>query len=147
MELHTTSEIINLAKYLENESAKFYERLSEKYTEHQAFLLTFARENRKNIIQIERAYYSVITDAIEGCFAFNVESDEYLLETEMAEKATYSDTLHQALDMEGKIVKFYSDAAEQSKSLMADVPRTFKMVAKKRNDRKSTLRLLLSQED
>jgi len=147
MELHTTSEIVNLAKYLENESAKFYERLSEKYTEHQAFLLTFARENRKNIIQIERAYYSVITDAIEGCFAFNVESDEYLLETLIGEDGKHSNTLHQAIDIEEIIIKFYSDAAEQSKSLMADVPRTFKMVAKKRNDRKSTLRLLLSQED
>jgi hypothetical protein len=37
------------------------------------------------------------------------------------------------------MVHFYSDAAEQSKSLMADVPRAFKMVAKKRNLRKEKL--------
>ena len=47
--------------------------------------------------------------------------------------------------MEEKIAQFYADAAEQSKSLMADVPRTFKMVAKKRNDRIPKLRSLIEK--
>ena len=145
MILHTTSEVINFSKKLENESAKFYESLSQRYTEDKDVFLSFATENKKNIVQTERAYYGVITDAIEGCFAFNVETDEYTFETDVAENPTYSDALRQALDMEEKIARFYADAAEQSKSLMADVPRTFKMVAKKRNDRIPKLRSLIEK--
>jgi hypothetical protein len=47
------------------------------------------------------------------------------------------------MEIEEKIIKFYSDAAEQSKSLMADVPRAFRMVAKKRGRRQSTLQSLI----
>jgi len=55
--------------------------------------------------------------------------------------------LAKAIEIEEKIIKFYSDAAEQSKSLMADVPRAFKMVAKKRANRQSTLKALLDKKD
>jgi len=48
--------------------------------------------------------------------------------------------------MEEKIVRFYSDAAQQSRSLMADVPRAFAMVAKKRDNRSSILKSLLDKE-
>ena len=105
------------------------------------------KENEKNIVQVERAYYGVITDAIEGCFSFNIDPTEYSFKAELAEKASYSEALDKALEIEEKIIKFYSDAAEQSKSLMADVPRAFKMVAKKRGNRQSTLKSLLSKED
>jgi len=135
MKLHTASEVIGLAKKLENESAKFYQDLSQKYAKDEDVCLSFAKENGKNIVQIERAYYEVITDAIEGCFAFGIEPDEYTFETTLAEKASYSDALDKAIEMEEKILKFYSAAAEQSKSLMADVPRTFLMVARKRDNR------------
>ena len=122
MKLHTASEVISFAKELENESAKFYEDLSQKYAKDKDILLSFAKENKKNVLQIERAYYGVITDAIEGCFAFDIESDEYTFETELVDNASYSDALGKAIKIEEKIKKFYSDAAEQSKSLMADVP-------------------------
>jgi len=144
MELHTTSEVISMAKDLENESAKFYESLSQKYPEYQALFLSSAKDNRKNIVQIERAYYSVITDAIEGCFAFNVESDDYLLEMFPGDNGTYHEALLHAIKMEENIMKFYSFAAEQSNSLMADIPRAFRLVLKKRGDRKLKLKSLLS---
>jgi len=143
MKLHTASEVISFAKKLENESAKFYQDLSQRYAKDEDVFLSFAKENGKNVVQIERAYYGVITDAIEGCYAFDVESDKYTLETALAEKASYSDALGTAIEMEEKIVKFYSDAAEQSKSLMADVPRNFVMVAKKRSNRGPKLKSLM----
>ncbi len=142
MKLHTASEVISLAKSLENESVKFYQDLSQKYAKDKEVFLSFAKENGKNVVQIERAYYGVITDAIEGCYAFNIESDEYTFETVLTENASYSDALDRAVEMEEKIVKFYSDAAEQSESLMADVPRAFMMVAKKRGNRVAKLRSL-----
>jgi len=142
MELNTASATISFAKKLEEDSAKFYEDLSQRYAKDVDVLLSFAKENRKNIVQIERTYFGVITDAIEGCFAFNINPDEYVFETELAEKASYSDALEKALEIEEKIIKFYSDAAEQSKSLMADIPRAFVMVAKKRDNRKAILKSL-----
>ena len=142
MKLNTASGVIGFAKKLESESAKFYEDLSQRYAKNADVLLSFAKENGKNIIQIERAYYEVITDAIEGCFAFNLEADDYILEASLPQDMKYSDALDKVIEMEGEIVKFYSDAAEQSESLMADVPRAFKMVAKKRGNRIPKLRSL-----
>ncbi len=136
MELNTASEVISFAKKLEEENAKLYEDLAQRYMEGREILLSFARENRKNMVQIERTYYEVITDAIEGCFSFKINPDEYTLKT---------DTLNKTVEMEERIIKFYSDAAEQSKSLLADVPRVFTMIAKKRGERKSKLEELLQK--
>ena len=145
MEIHTASATISFAKKLEEDSAKFYEDLSQRYAKDADVLLSFAKENRKNIVQVERAYYGVISDAIEGCFAFNVNPDEYTFKTELAEKASYSDVLNKAIEIEEQIIKFYSDAAEQSKSLMADIPRNFVIVAKKRNNRIPKLKSLIEK--
>ena len=146
MELNTASATISFTKKLEEDSAKFYEDLSQRYAKDKDVLLSFAKENGKNIVQVERAYYGVITDAIEGCFAFKINPDEYTFKTELAEGASYSDALEKAVEMEEKIIKFYTDAAEQSKSLMADVPRAFMIVAKKRENRGAMLKSLLGKE-
>jgi hypothetical protein len=142
MIIHTASEGITLSRKLENESAKFYEDLATKYNEDAETFLAFSRENKKNISQIESAYYGVITDAIEGGYAFNLETDNYALNTEIPEKADYADILKQAVAMEDKIIAFYTEAAEQSKGLMADVPRAFLLVAKKRGSRIEKLKEL-----
>ncbi len=140
--LHTTSEVISLAKKFENESAKFYEGLSRKYPEDKDVLLSFVEENGKNVVQIERAYYGVITDALEGCFAFNINPDDYTFKTELTGGMSYAAALDRAIEIEEKIAGFYTAAAEQSKSLMADVPRSFMMVVKKRGNRVARLRSL-----
>jgi len=143
MTIHTASEGITLARKLENDSAKFYEDMSRKYTQDAETLLSFSRENKKYIIQIDRAYYGVITDAIEGGYAFNLDPDNYTFKTGIPEKASYADILKQAAAMEDKITAFYTDAAEQSRALMADVPRTFLLVVKKREARRTKLQQLL----
>ncbi|MFC1864577.1 hypothetical protein ACFLYG_01960 [Chloroflexota bacterium] len=143
MRLHTASEVISFAKKLENESANLYQDLSRRYVKDEDVFISFAKENEKNAVQIQRVYYGVISDAIEGCFAFDVESDEYTFEAVLAQDASYSDALDKALSIEEKIIRFYSDAATQSDSLMADVPRAFKLVAKKRGNRRAKLESLL----
>ena len=147
MVINTCSGAMSFAKELENKSAQFYQNLSQRFVKDKEVFLFFAKENGGYITQIERAYYGVITDALEGCFAFHINPEEYALKTELAEKAIYSEALGRAIEIEEKIIKFYSDAAEQSKSLMADVPRAFRMVAKKRNNRQSTLKALLDKKD
>jgi len=145
MKLNTASAVISFTKQLENESAKFYESLAGKYAHDRDIPLTFAKENGRYVKEIERAYYSAITDAIEGCFAFDIETDEYMLETSLPPNTSYSDALAKAVGIEEKIIKFYSDAAQQSQSLMADVPRTFKLVAKKRSTRRQKLNSCLEK--
>ena len=147
MEINTASAAISFAKKLEEDCAKFYEDLSQRYSKDEDIFLSFVKENRKNVVQIERTYYGVITDAIEGCFAFNINPDEYTLKTELAEEASYSEALDKAVGIEERMIKFYSDAAEQSRSLLADVPRMFTMIAKKRSSRIPKLGSLVGKED
>ena len=145
MALNTCAQVISLAKELEGGSAEFYKTLAEKYERDEDVLLSLAKENGKNIVQIERAYYGVITDAIEGCFAFNMNPDDYRLNSELAERASYSEALEQALEIEEKMIDFYSVAAEQSKYLMADIPRAFSLIVKKRDNQRLMLKSLLSK--
>ena len=142
MKLQTASETISFVKELEEKSAKFYEDIFQRYARDEDVLLAFAKENRKYFTQIQRTYYSVITDAIEGCYAFNLDSDDYIFETDLPENTGYADALARAVGMEEKILDFYHVAADQSMSLMADVPRNFKVVAKKRKNRIPTLKSL-----
>jgi rubrerythrin len=145
MILHTASESISFSKKLENDSAEFYEALARLNAGDAETLLSFARENKKNISQIERAYYGVITDAIEGGYAFNLDPDIYSLKTTIGDVADYTAALKQAVEIEKTIIKFYTDAAEQSRPLMADVPRAFTAVVKKRTGRLEKLDALLNK--
>ena len=143
MILNTTSSVISFAKQLETETAKFYEDLAEKHAEAKDVFMSIAKDNSKAITQIERAYYNVITDAIEGCFAFELETDNHRIETGMSNNTGFAEALRKAIDIEEKMIAFYAVAAEQSSSLMADVPRAFRLTIKKRNDRIQMLKSLL----
>jgi rubrerythrin len=145
MRLNTSASVISFARQLEADSAAFYEKIGERYPKGAELFLAFSKENSKYVTMIERAYYGVITDALEGCFAFSVETDKYVFEKGPAKGLAYADALNQAIDMEKKLVSFYTDAAEQSKAFMADVPRTFLIVARKRKDREERLRALLDE--
>jgi hypothetical protein len=127
-------------------SADFYKNLAEMNADNKDLFLSFAKENEKYVKQIERAYYGVISDALEGCFAFSINPEVYSLETGLAENATLAEAVQEAMKIEETIVEFYNAAAEQSKSLMADVPRAFKLVVKKRSKRQSTLKSLADEE-
>jgi hypothetical protein len=49
--------------------------------------------------------------------------------------------------MEDRIISFYENASKQSQGLLADVPRAFKAVQKKRVERKLKLADLLDKEE
>jgi rubrerythrin len=144
MILQTASEGISLAKKLEFDSAQFYEGVAQKYPQGAESFKAMAKENKKYVSQTETAYFGVITDAIEGCFAFHIDPDNYVIKTDAAGVSSYKDALVQAVKTEETIIRFYTDAAEQSKSLMADVPRTFNLIARKRGERLSKLKSLMS---
>jgi rubrerythrin len=143
--INTCSQAISLAKELEEQSAKFYENFSKRSAEAGDLFLSFAKENGKFVTQVQRAYYGVITDALEGCFAFDMNPEVYVLDTELTDETGHDRALAKAVTIEEKIIGFYTTAAEQSKSLMADVPRAFTLVVKKRNKRLATLKSLIEK--
>jgi hypothetical protein len=142
MIINTTSEGMTLAKKLETDSAAFYEALAQKFPARAETFLAFAKENKKNIVNTERTYYGVVTDAIEGCYAFNLDTDKYVLDTKLAAKASEKDAVALAVKMEEIIIAFYTLAGEQGRALMADVPRAFTLLAKKRESRIAKLKEL-----
>lgn len=135
MRLNTASQVISFSRQLEEEGAGFYEAVAKKYTDKSDILLGLAHENKKNITRVERAYYSVITDAIEGCFTFDLDTEEYAGKASDLPNLTYDDAIKTAIAMEEKTARFYTQAAEQSKSLLADVPRVLTAMAKLRDER------------
>ena len=145
MLINTCSGAISLSREIENESTKFYQEMAKKYETEKELFIGFMKENGKFITQIERAYYGVITDALEGCFAFNLNPEDYKFKPNLPKDVSYSKAMAEALDMEDKIITFYQTAAEQSKHLMADVPRSFTLVAKKRSERILKLKSLLDK--
>ena len=141
--LQTASAVISFSKKLEGKSAGVYQELSKKYDQDKETLLAFARENEKYAAQVQRTYYGTISDALEGTFAFAIKPEAYEFEILTDEDAGHEDALHKAIEIETKVASFYSEAARQSKSLLADIPRIFTLITKKRTDRIEKLKALL----
>lgn len=145
MQSPTASEVISFAVKLEEDSGNFYEELAQRWANEREIWNSFSAQNRKNKTAIQRAYYGVISDALEGCFAFaDLDTDNYPINTELPLELGYADSLRRAIEMENIITAFYLDAARASKSLLADVPIVFERTARKRNERQLKFKELLN---
>ena len=142
--LNTASAVISFATRSEDSTAQFYEQLAAKYPKGKDAFLTFAKENRKNKVTVERAYYGVISDALEACFSFKdgLNPETYSVETGLPEGTSYADAVRAAIEKERRIQKLYLDGAKLSEGLMADVVTAFKLMAKKRDARLAQLNTL-----
>ena len=91
---------------------------------------------------MKRTYYGVISDALEACFSFQkgMNPDDYFVDTEIPADENLVEALRRAITIEETIQKAYSDAATLSEGLMADIPRTFRIIANKRGRRIAELR-------
>ena len=145
MSISTCSGAISFSRQLETESAGMYEDLARRFDGRSEFFLSLAKENRKFITQVERAYYGVITDALEGCFAFDLDTEGFELKISLPETLSLEGAVAAALTTEEKIICFYREAADQSKHLMADIPRSFNLVAKKRGERIAKIEALIGK--
>jgi uncharacterized membrane-anchored protein YhcB (DUF1043 family) len=131
MKLQTASETISYLRESEESAAQLYEKLAERFPEDADLLNELATNCRKYIKQIQRSYQSVISDAIEGCFAFTLETGDYPLQATVDEDERKA-ALAKVKELEEAFESVYTVAAKQSESLMADVPRQLKLVARKR---------------
>jgi hypothetical protein len=140
--LHTASEVVSLAKKLETDLADFYEAAAVKSAGDAEALLIFASEDRRNAAQVERAYYSAISDIIEGTTTFKLDAGRYEFPGAVGLKAATPGVLVQVIEMERRVAAFYADAATQSKSLMTDIARVFLLLARKHAARLDSLKTL-----
>jgi len=140
MTLQTASEGISFARELETKTAAFYEELAARFPEKAETFRSYAKANQKNVSNIERAYYGVITDAIEGCYAFKIEPEDFPIDVDTSSIADLAAAVAKAIKNEETLVRFFNEAAEQAKGTMADVPRTFGVVSRKHGERVDELK-------
>jgi rubrerythrin len=141
MELRTASAVVGFAERLETGAAGFYEAAASLFPDLAGLFRELARENAKNTQSVKRAYYSVISDALETGFSFqNLLSEPYEIETAFPANAGAAEILALAVANETKMGDFYRQAAECSQAFLADLPRVFKRMAANREKRLSRLR-------
>lgn len=133
MRLHTASEVISLLRLRENESGEYYEQLGRSIPEHSAMLKSLAQENRANVVAVQRAYNNVISDALEGGYAFDMDSKD--LDLTLPKSDSFSSAVQAAVAMETAMARVYSIAADQSRALLPDVSRAMSIIAAKRQAR------------
>jgi rubrerythrin len=146
MQLHTASETISFIREIENRIASYVEDLATRFPTHGGTLTALAGENRKYVKLLEQAYYSVITDAIEGGFAFNLDTADFDFETTESQDSELANAMEQLLELEQTAIRLYETAAAQSRSLMADVPRTMQQIVRKRQRHLDLIRSIAQTE-
>ena len=140
MKLHTASEVISLLRLRENETAEYYDRLVKATPELSQMLAGLARENRTNVVAVQRAYNNVISDALEGGYAFDIDSKD--LDLVLPKSDSISGGVEAAIEMETAMARAYSIAADQSHALLPDVSRAMSLIAAKRQARIEKLKAL-----
>jgi hypothetical protein len=136
MKLNTMAAVMTFVSKIESDSALFYEDQAEMYPELKDTFLAWVKENKKFEKQVKRTYFGVITDTLESNYCFEtLDSDKYEFQTSLAEGAGQSEAAGRAREIEETIKRFYLEAARLSDCLMADIPRLFKKIAKKREER------------
>ena len=136
MKLNTMAAVMSFVSKIENDSASFYQNTAEKYPELKENFLSWAKENQKFEKNIKRTYFGVITDTLESNYAFEgLDTDDYGFDMTVPENADLSEAVKKANEIEGAIKSFYMKAAQLSDGLMADIPRLFKKIVKKREER------------
>jgi hypothetical protein len=141
--LQTAASVISCVSRIERESAALYERLAALHQELGSVFSAFAKENLKYESNIRRAYYNVVSDALETGFCFDLTVDTMLTAPALLHDASTTDILRVCIRLEEDIRGFYVNAAAQSKSLLADVPRAMERVVKARSEREKELKRLL----
>lgn len=141
MELNTSAAVIAFISRIEEDSARLYEQWADRDESLKSVFLDFAKDNRKHEKNIKRAYYSVVTDALETNFCFKGLSSDFAV-PEAGEAATGADMVRTGLKLEQDIKDFYARAADMSRSLLADVPRAMDRVVKAREARLAKLAAL-----
>ena len=143
MKLNTMAAVMSFVSRIEGDGIALYEICADRYPEAKETFLKCAKENKKYEKWVKQTYFGVITDTLEACYSFEgLDTDAYEFEPVVPEGAPLAEAIRGILEVEGKTKGFYLAAATVSEKLMADIPRLFKKIAKKRDDRCRALEAL-----
>jgi hypothetical protein len=141
MECVTAASVITYLSKIELDSAMLYEQLGAVHEKLKASFEAFAKANKKNEQRVKRAYYSVVSDALETGFCFkDLRAD--IVMPEFSKGASVSEVLNLAVSMEKKIQHFYVKAANSARALLPDVPRQMDKVSQERSKRLEQLQAM-----
>lgn len=140
MKLNTMAAVMSFVSKIENDTSSFYQDYADKHHELKEIFLFWANENKKFEKMVKQTYFGVITDAIESNFSFgDLNTDNFKIETILPENANLNAAKKRAQEIEDTIKDFYLKAAQLSEGLMADIPRLFIKIAKKREERSRSI--------
>lgn len=137
MQLRTTSETLSFIKDKEHQLIEMYILIKNRFPEFDTtgLLSTSIKEIKGYIQELDRSYYSVITDALEGCFGFDLTAETYSTDADISKDHNCKECLQKVINAEKTLLALYKDAADQSASLLADVPRAMRIIYRKRTSR------------
>ncbi len=141
MECNTAASVITYVSKIELDSATLYEQWGQLHGKLRDAFESFAKANRKNEQRVKRAYYSVVSDALETGFCFKDLSADIVI-PESSKAASLSEVLSLAVTLEKEIQDFYVKAANSSRALLADVPRQMDKVSRERAKRVEQLQAM-----
>jgi hypothetical protein len=141
MECITAASVITYVSKIELDSAKLYEQWGKLHGQLRDSFEAFAKVNKKNEQRVKRAYYSVVSDALETGFCFKDLRADIVI-PEFSKGASVSEVLNLAVSLERQIQDFYVKAANSSRALLPDVPRQMDKVAQERAKRIEQLQVM-----
>ena len=128
--LKTTSQLLSHHQAIEEKQSETYSMLAEKYPQHADLFNGLARDSRRHMDMAQRAYREGVTDAFEvGFLADPIDPDGYVLITPEGDLSAVVETM---IDNEETVIRFCSDAALNSSTLLPDVPETFMRLVKRK---------------
>ena len=139
MECTTAASVITYVSKIELDSAKLYEQWGKLHEKLRDPFESFAKANKKNEQRVKRAYYSVVSDALETGFCFKDLRADIVI-PEFSKGASVSEVLNLAAKLEEEIQDFYVKAANSSRALLTDVSRAMEQAARVRKARLEKLR-------
>jgi hypothetical protein len=145
MECITAASVITYVSKIELDSATLYEQWGKLHGNLRDYFEAFAKANKKNEQRVKRAYYSVVSDALETGFCFKDLTADIVI-PEFSKKANVSDVLNLAVELEKAIQDFYVRAATSSRALLPDVPRQMEKVSVERAKRVEQLQAMSRSE-
>ena len=122
MDLTTSASFISYVSKIEQGSSDFYERCMGQHVEFTGIFDLFIEENKKSEKNIRRAYYSVVSDALETNFCFKGLEDDVEIPV-LKHGASLFEILKMCIELEKNIQGFYQKATDLSMALLADVSR------------------------
>lgn len=139
----TASAIISFCGEWEDEAARFYGQLAQRFPDQGAVFSTMAKDCAKHKALVVRTYQETVSDVLETGYAFtDLKPDDYLVDLTVSDNMTLAQGIACAIQLEEKAIAFYQEVTRRSQSLLATIPRAFSKVAAKRGERLAQLRAL-----